>query len=72
MTLGEMALGEMTISRQISCFGELLSEISSICKIKMPQIKLTLTVEKFEVFVDFDAISVHFPKDFDLRSNTIN
>ena len=43
-------------------------EIRSTFK-KMNQIN---TVEKFEVFVVFDAFPVHFPNDFVLTFNTIN
>ena len=37
----------------------------------MPRIEPE-TSKKFEVFVVFDAISVHFLNDFVLGSNTIN
>ena len=40
--------------------------------VKEKCIKLTLIVTKLEVFVVFDAISVRFPTDFVLRSNTNN
>ena len=46
-------------------------EISSICKNKMPQIDPE-NVKKFEVSVVFDAISVQFPRVFQIRSNTNN
>ena len=42
-------------------------EISSLCERKMPQINPELSV-----FVVFDAISVHYPRDFVLSFNTIN
>ena len=38
-------------------------EISSNCKIKLPKIGPEI-VEKLEVFVLFDAISVQFPENF--------
>ena len=46
-------------------------EINSICKGKKHQID-TEIVENLEVFIVFDAISVQFPKEFVIRSNTIN
>ena len=46
-------------------------EISSICKNKMPRIDPE-NVKQFEVSVVFDAISVQFPRVFQIRSNTNN
>ena len=46
------------------------NEVSSI--LKEEYLKLTCIVKKFEVFDVVDAISVHFPKDFVVSSNTIN
>ena len=43
-------------------------EISSIYKRKMPQIDREI-VEKVEVFVLFDTISVQFPRAFVISSN---
>ena len=43
-------------------------EISSIWKRKMPEIDPAIV----EIFVVFDEISVHFPIDFVISSNTIN
>ena len=45
-------------------------DISSIPK-NLPQIDHEV-VEKFEVFVVFDAIRVKFPRDFVISSNKIN
>ena len=45
-------------------------EISSICKRKMPQ-TCPGYVEKVEVFVRFNAISVQLPKAFVFSSDTI-
>ena len=46
-------------------------EIKTFCTKTMPQIDPEI-VEKFHVFVVFDAISVQFPRDFVICSNTIN
>ena len=45
-------------------------EISSLCKLKLLQIDPE-GVERFGVFVVFEAISVQFPQDYVISSNTI-
>ena len=46
-------------------------KISSFCEREMPQVD-NKNVEKIEVFVVFDAISVQFPREFIICFNAIN
>ena len=55
---------------QTCCFGEL--SLRDKFTLKKKCLKLTNIVQNFNVFDDFDAISVNFWRDFVLSSNTIN